>query len=65
MDAILIGIYFIVALISIKVGLVVFYHFKKFNLPDNEKANKFLSIYKWGTIVLISVSFIILMIIIW
>lgn len=65
MEAILIGTYFIVALISIKVGLIVFYHFKKFDLPDNDKAKRFLSIYKWGSILLISISFIILMIIIW
>ena len=65
LDAILIGIYFVVALISIKVGLVVFYHFKKFKLPDNEKANRLLSIYKWGSIILISISFALLIIIIW
>ena len=65
MDAILIGTYFVVALISIKVGLIVFFHFKKFQLPDNEKAKKLLSIYKWGSIVLISVSFVLLIIIIW
>ena len=63
-NAILIGIYFVAALISIKVGLIVFFHFKKFKLPDNDKAKRFLSIYKWGSIILISISFVLLIIII-
>ena len=57
----MIAIYFITALISIKVGLLVFYHFKKFDLPDDKKAARFLSIYKWGSVILISASFIVLM----
>ncbi len=62
MDAVLIVIYFITALISIKVSLLIFYHFKKFDLPDNEKAGRFLSIYRWGSIVLLSASFLVLMV---
>ncbi len=65
MNAVLVGIYFIITLLSIKVGLLVFYHFKKFDLPDKDKAGKFLLIYKLGSIILISLAFLILMVIIW
>ena len=49
-DTILIIIYFLTALISIKIGFVIFYHFKKFNFPDNNKAEKILSVFKWGSV---------------
>lgn len=62
-NTILVIIYFLTALISLKIGLIIFYHFKKFDLPDNEKAQRMLSLFKWGSVVFLSLGFIFLILI--
>jgi len=59
-NSISIIVYFLIAIFSIVSSFIIFYHFKKFNLPDDKEGMKFLLIFKWGTIVLLSISFLFL-----
>jgi len=56
--------YSLVVIFSITFGFILFYHFKKFNLPDDKEGKKFLLIFKWGTFFLLSVSFLFLILLI-
>ncbi len=52
-----ITIYILIATISLVSAITIFYHFKKFNLPDDKNAQQILSIFKWGIIFFLFVSF--------
>ncbi len=62
MDIFLIIIFALVSLFALIISMVIFYHFKKFSLPGDPFPVKILSIFKWGTLILLFVSFIFLII---
>ena len=60
LNIVLVFLYIVVALITVKITFTVFYHFKKFDLPDIEKSKGILEIIKWISLFLLIVSFVIL-----
>ena len=60
LNIVLVFLYIIVALITVKITFTVFYHLKKFQLPGIEKSKKFLEIIKLVSLVLLILSFILL-----
>jgi len=60
LNIVLVFLYIIVALIAVKITFTVFYHLKKFQLPDIEKSKKFLEIIKLVSLILLILSFILL-----
>ncbi len=57
-------IYIAIAAMSLVSAIAIFYHFKKFNLPDDKNAKKILSTFKLGTIFLLTLSFLFLILLI-
>mgnify|MGYP001081104000 CR=1 FL=1 len=53
-------VFIAVAAFSIVVNTVIFYHYKKFNLPGDEIGEKILNLFKWGSLGLISLVFLFL-----
>ena len=64
-NIVLIIIFFLATLFSLKIAIVTFYHFKKFDLLSDERSKKILSVFKYGTILMVFASFIIAILIIW
>lgn len=52
---------FLVALaFSLLIKWIVFYHFKKFSLPEDPMVKKIIKLHKWGTIIIVSFCVLIL-----
>ncbi len=62
MNLFLIIMFALASLFSLGVGVIIFYHFKKFSLPDDFFSIRILTISKWGTVALLFISFIFLII---
>lgn len=60
---ILLALFGLTALIFTVFGVVYFYHFKRFGLPDDPNVKKILNLFRTGGIVLILFSLVFLIII--
>lgn len=56
-------IFLIIAIFSVVINTIIFYHFKKFNLPDDEREEKILNNFKIASITLFSFMFLFLILI--
>ncbi len=62
MNIALIVLFALAAIFSLSIKMVLFHHFKKFSVPGDLLSTKVLLIFKVGSIILISISFVFLII---